>query len=232
MLEIRVLASSSRGNCYTVSDGQMVLLLECGIPIARIREGLGFRLSQVAACLVSHEHGDHARAAKDVIKAGIDCYMSAGTAQALNLSGHRVHIVPTKEWFRIGQWHVFAFDTVHDAADPLGFFIDAGADRLLYATDTAYLKYRFPGLTHVMIECNYDLDVLKQNTEAGIVNRAVKRRILRSHFNIKNVKEFLRANDLSTVREIWLLHLSNDNSDALRFKREIQELTGKEVRVA
>jgi hypothetical protein len=42
----------------------------------------------------------------------------------------------------------------------------------------------------------------------------------------------MQANDLSKVQEIWLLHLSDGNSDADRFKREIQELTGKPVYVA
>ena len=58
---------------------------------------------------------------------------------------------------------------------------------------------------------------------------ALKKRILKSHFSLENVKEFLKANDLSRVQEIWLLHLSDGNSDAERFKREIQELTGKMV---
>jgi len=65
--------------------------------------------------------------------------------------------------------------------------------------------------------------------EAGLVPPALKKRILKSHFSLENVKEFLKANDLSRVQEIWLLHLSDGNSDAERFKREIQELTGKMV---
>lgn len=50
--------------------------------------------------------------------------------------------------------------------------------------------------------------------------------------SLETAKEFLRANDLSRVQEIWLLHLSDDNSDAERFKREIQGLTDKPVYVA
>jgi hypothetical protein len=50
--------------------------------------------------------------------------------------------------------------------------------------------------------------------------------------SLETCKGFLRANDLSRVQEIWLLHLSDANSDAARFKREIQELTGKVVYVA
>lgn len=50
--------------------------------------------------------------------------------------------------------------------------------------------------------------------------------------SLETVKGFLAANDLSRVREIWLLHLSDDHSDAERFRREVMELTGKEVHVA
>lgn len=60
----------------------------------------------------------------------------------------------------------------------------------------------------------------------------LKNRLLTSHFSLENVKEFLKANDLSQVREIWLLHLSDGNSDQVRFKREIMELCGKPVYVA
>jgi len=43
------------------------------------------------------------------------------------------------------------------------------------------------------------------------------------------VLDFLRANDLSQVRKIYLLHLSDSNSDAKLFKLKVQEVTGKEV---
>jgi phosphoribosyl 1,2-cyclic phosphodiesterase len=64
------------------------------------------------------------------------------------------------------------------------------------------------------------------------VSKALKSRLLKSHFSLENVKQFLRANDLSRVREIWLLHLSDGNSDAERFKREVMELTGKPTYIA
>lgn len=54
------LASSSKGNAYLVqSDGLAPLLIEAGIPIKQIREKLyahGVSLSDLAGCLLSHEH--------------------------------------------------------------------------------------------------------------------------------------------------------------------------------
>jgi phosphoribosyl 1,2-cyclic phosphodiesterase len=83
-----------------------------------------------------------------------------------------------------------------------------------------------------MIECNYSIDILNQNVKNGRIPVVQKNRIIKSHFGLENVKDFLKANDLSKVNEIWLLHLSNRNSNAEQFKREIQELTGKLVKVA
>ena len=183
--------------------------------------------------VVSHEHNDHCKAVPDMMKAGVNCYMSQGTAEALNLSGHRVRIIQPLQQFQIGTWSILPFETQHDAAEPLGFLLaNQSGDKLLFATDTYYVKYKFVGLTHIMIECNYSLDILRANVESGLVPQALKDRILQSHFSLDNVKKFLKANDLSQVREIWLLHMSDGNSDAELFRREIQEVTGKPVYVA
>ncbi len=176
---------------------------------------------------------DHCKAVKEIMRAGIDCYMSRGTAEALGVSGHRLNIIKAKQQFRIGTWAILPFETQHDSAEPLGFLlVNQAGDKLLYATDTYYIRYKFHGLTHIMVECNYAADILKRNVEAGAVPKELKGRILKSHFSLENVKQFLRANDLSRVREIWLLHLSDGNSDAERFKWEIQSMTGKPVYIA
>jgi phosphoribosyl 1,2-cyclic phosphodiesterase len=233
-MDIKVLASGSKGNCYWITDGTTPLLLECGISTREVRERIGFRLTEIAACLVSHEHQDHAKAAADVLRAGVEVYTSPGTIKALGLEHHRLRPVRAKETFKVGTWTVRAFETQHDCAEPLGFLLHSRAsnERLLYATDTYYIRYKFPGLTHIMVECNYAKDILYENVKRGAVPEVLKNRLLTSHFSLENVKEFLKANDLSRVQEIWLLHLSDSNSDAERFKREVMEITGKPVYIA
>lgn len=46
------------------------------------------------------------------------------------------------------------------------------------------------------------------------------------------MKEFLNVTDLSQVRDIVLLHLSNKNSNAAQFQEEIERLTGKPTYIA
>jgi len=95
-MQIKTLASGSTGNAYYVSAGQTSLLLECGIPITKIKQGLDYRLSETAACLVTHEHLDHAKCWRDISKAGINLIMSKGTAEALGADGHRIIIATLK----------------------------------------------------------------------------------------------------------------------------------------
>ena len=232
-MDIQVLASSSKGNCYRVSDGQTSLLLECGIPYKEIQRGINFKTSELDGCLITHEHKDHCKSIKDVMKAGVDCYLSQGTADALKVAGHRLKIIKSKQRVKLGTWTILPFDVQHDCAEPLGFLL-AGLDgeKLLYATDTYYIKYKFNSLTHLMIECNHSYKILNDNVEAGYLPLSMKKRLIQSHFSLENVKKFLMANDLSKLQEIWLIHLSNGNSNAEEFKREIQELTGKPVYIA
>jgi phosphoribosyl 1,2-cyclic phosphodiesterase len=233
MIAITPLASSSKGNCYHVTDGKTALLLEAGIRYKDIQRALNFQVSSIAGCLISHEHGDHGKSAAEVMKAGIDVYASQGTLDALGLSGHRAKPIKAKQQFQVATWTILPFDVQHDVAEPLGFLLaNRTGDKLVFATDTYYIRYRFQGLTHIMVECNYSLRILDENIAAGRVPAVMKKRLLKSHFSLEHVKDFLRANDLSKVQEIWLLHLSDNNSDAALFKREIQELTGKQVFIA
>lgn len=233
MITITALASGSRGNCYHITDGVSPLLLECGISFKEIQRGTGFKTSVLVGCLISHEHMDHCKALKDIVKVGIDCYMSQGTAEALKATGHRIKTVRAKEQFRVGKWIILPFELQHDAQEPTGFLLaNTAGEKLLYITDSYYCRYRFNGITHLMIECNHSYDILRANVESGALPVEMKNRLVKSHFSMENVKEFLKANDLSMVQEIWLIHLSDGNSNAARFKREIQELTGKMTYIA
>lgn len=158
--------------------------------------------------------------------------MSAETAEALGVSAHH-RVYPIQEWeghYTIGTWWLSPFDAVHDTPC-LGFYLISGDERLLYLTDSAYCRYKFPGLTQIMVSANYDLDLLNANIESGKIDRAAKARLMHSHASLSTIKELLRANDLSKLKEVHLLHLSSRNADAERFKKEIGEIVGVPVYV-
>lgn len=223
------LASSSRGNAYLLqSDGVAPLLLEAGIPIKQLREKLrdhGVMLSDLAGCLVSHEHMDHAKAVKDLLKAGVDCYMSQGTAVMLKtLEHHRSHIA---SMFNVPPgWQLIPFHLEHDATEPVGFFISHGNNNLLFVPDTAFVTNTFHGITLAAIECNNIAEIMSKNILEGNIPAVVGRRIRRNHMNLETLIQFLKANDLSRCREIYLMHLSDGNSDEREMVRKVQQATG------
>lgn len=232
-MDITVIASGSSGNAYRISDGDTALLLDAGIPLQRIKQALNFRVRDLAGCLVTHAHGDHAKAAGDLSKAGVDVYTSQGTIDACRLAGHRIKPVKALQEVMIGTFAVLPFDVQHDAPEPLGFLLTSRrtGEKLLYFTDTYYLKYRFTGLTHIMGECNYSMDIVEQSVRNGYIPPELVPRLIKSHMSLEHFLDLLKANDLDEVKQIYLLHLSNNNSDAERFREAVQKLTGTEVYV-
>ena len=230
-MNIQVLASGSKGNSYLISSGETTLLLDAGIPFKKLQIALNHTISDLSGVLITHEHHDHGKAAKKLLEAGVDVYMSQGTACSLGLKSHRLHIVKPGQEYEVGDWIVQPFDTVHNAAEPLGFVLYNNHKALLYVTDTEYVKYQIKGLTHIMIECNYSPEIIKKNSGESI-SRAQFRSVVGSHMGIDTALEFLRVNDLSRLEQVYLIHLSDSNSDAEDFKRQVQEATGVEVYIA
>lgn len=217
--------SSSAGNLYSIESGNK-LLIEAGVPIRQIREALKFGLSDIAGCLITHAHQDHAKAVHDLQRAGVDCYMTSETASALACNCHRTQIIEPLRQFKLANFTVMPFETQHDCPGAVGYLISDGKSKLLFATDTCYIKYRFSGISIFAIECNFSLQTIRKD-----LNPSAKRRLLRSHFSLEHVLEFLHANDLTNCREIHLLHLSDGNSDAELFRRRVQQASGKPVYV-
>lgn len=232
-MNIQTLASGSSGNCYRVDDGKTVILLECGIPLAKIKQKLNFDMA-IDGCLITHEHKDHAYAVKDLMKAGIDCWMTAGTAETLSLSGHRLYTVAQEGKFTVGSFDVLSFETIHDAAEPCGFVLHSGetGERLLFVTDSMFVKYQFSTrFNYILVECNYVEEILEKNAADGVIAQSLKSRIRQSHFGLAAVIRFLESLNLSRCKRIYLTHLSDTNSDAALMKRRVQEATGKEVEI-
>ena len=237
-MDIKILASGSKGNAYVVSDGKTTLLLDAGIPFTQIQKGMNYRTSQIAACLVTHRHGDHAKAVPKLFGRGIPVYGPSDLAKEWDGIVKELWVSKKKNtkrgWYTVSEsFEVMPFPVHHDV-ECLGFLIASRetGERLLYMTDTAYTEFKFNGVTHIMIECNHSQETVMRNARNGVIPGELAERIMRSHMSIETVLGMLDANDKTKLKQVYLLHLSNDNSDAEDFKRRVQEATGAEVYVA
>lgn len=232
-MELKILGSSSKGNCYLLDNGKECLMIECGIAFKEVQKAVNFDISRIKGVIVSHEHGDHAKHVQKCLDSRIPVYMSQGTKEALKLEHRFAFPMFERIVVHIGNFKVQPFDTQHDAAEPFGFLIHhPECGLVLFATDTYYLRYAFADLNNILIECNYRLDILDANVEAGKLPKALRARTIKSHCSFDTCKETLLANDLSKVHNIVLIHLSDGNANAIEFKQGIQEVTGKTVHIA
>lgn len=228
-MKIKTIATGSTGNCYMIDDGETRLLIELGIQFKKIQQSLNYETMKISGALISHSHKDHCKGVQGALDASMDVYMSKATTNEIGIQHNRIRLYENKKQFRIGTFTVLPFDVKHDVENH-GFLIQSDNDsKLLFATDTYYVKYKFSGLTHLMIECNYSEAIIDENIERGTIHEFLAKRIKASHFSLENMLEFLKANDLSKVQEIHLLHLSNSNSNEELFKKTVQEATGKLV---
>ncbi len=227
-MRLTVLGSGSTGNGYVLQNEHEALVLECGMPRRDCLAALCYNVKKVRGCLVTHEHGDHAKFIENYMEL-MPCYTSAGTAAAIEFrKNRRPEVLEVLRTIHLGGFAVRPIPAEHDAAEPFAFIIDHDEmGRLLFATDTYFIRYTIPHLTNLMIECNYSLPILNANIEAGIVPEALKNRTLDSHMSIAHLKDMLSANDLTGVNTIVLIHMSGRNSHKDAFVAEIAAHTGK-----
>lgn len=232
-MNIQVIASGSKGNCYIVSDGKTKVLLDAGIPFRDIYLACNFNTTSIDGVLITHEHKDHCRAVKELLMRGVKVYTAEGTKRALHEVLDQIHIVKALKKFKVGTFEVLPFDVEHDAAEPLGFLLISSEthESLLYFTDTYYIKYSFMGVNYIMGECNYSAEIAKERIANGELAEAQYKRLVRSHMSIETFIDFLKASDTSKVKQIYLLHMSDGNGNEAEFKKRVQEITGTEVYV-
>ena len=236
-MRLHVLCSGSKGNGYVLYNDQEALVIECGSPYSQCLKALNFHRELIVGAVISHAHGDHCKYVAQYLSAGIKVYASHGASEEmspyLKKTASSPSPVSNKKLFKVGGFSILPFDTQHDCAEPFGYVIcHEEMGNVLFATDTYYLKYKFKGLTHIMLECNYETGIIERNVENKVIPTIVRDRVFCSHMSLETHIDTLRANDLSAVNTVVLLHLSENNSDPNWFKSAVEQETGKLVFVA
>ncbi|HZM35571.1 MAG TPA: MBL fold metallo-hydrolase [Burkholderiales bacterium] len=217
------LASGSDGNCLVAESGRTRVLIDCGLNLTDTERRLGragLQASQVSAILVTHEHGDHGGGVFDFAAAhGVAVYLTYGTRAAMEAEGKLVTGVKTvlvsgREPTAIGDIEVRPFTVPHDAREPVQYVLSDGRARLGVLTDigasTAHVEQALSGLDALVIECNYDLDMLW----AGPYPKWLKQRIESpfGHLDNRQSEALIARLDRSKLKHVVAAHLSQQNN--------------------
>jgi phosphoribosyl 1,2-cyclic phosphodiesterase len=223
LLRFASLASGSAGNCLVAEVSGTVVLLDCGLALTETERRLaraGLEPARVAAILLTHEHGDHACGVFDFAAAHrVTVYLTHGTLAAMKaegkvLDGVKTCMVDARDGFAVGSMHVRPFTVPHDAREPVQYVLSDGASRLGVVTDigasTAHVEERLSGLDALVLECNYDRDMLW----SGAYPKWLKERIAGpfGHLDNRDSERLLAALDRSRLKHVIGAHLSQQNN--------------------
>ena len=238
---LKVISTGSQaGNCYAlIADNGEVLLMDFGAksPSTLLR-GINYRIADVKAALLTHIHSDHSVLYKWLLNSGIPIYTNDETAEHFEIiSGEKMIGLPERTPKRIGSWKIIPFYLPHTTRDKetgalipcpnFGYLIEhEEMGKLLYMTDMEYSPFSFKNqrINHLIIESNYCEDLV-DNADANYRHR------LQGHCSLETCKGIVMANKTPDLRTVTLIHLSDSAADPDRMKSEIQESSGKWVRV-
>lgn len=215
-MKLKTISSGSHGNCYLlISETGEKLILDCGIDAKKIRRGLDFDVVSVVGGIATHHHQDHSKSAKDLERIGISVMKPYENGQ-------------TKA--RFGSFQIQTFDLT----DKDGIFCHTNADgsecpcygflishpemgRLLYITDTEYVKWRFKGINHILLGVNYDSALID-------CNNAKRSHVLRGHMSIDTACRFVEANNNKDLHTVVMCHLSAENANPDEFISKLKNV--------
>jgi phosphoribosyl 1,2-cyclic phosphodiesterase len=228
MLHFSVLGSGSAGNAAVVSDGTTTVLIDAGLSARQLccrLEARGFDPDQVAAVLITHEHGDHIRGLDVFCKGrpGLSIYANPITHETLGRSlrpGKSWQIYQTGDSFHIGTLSIHTFPIPHDAVEPVGFTLTSpGGARLGFLSDVGFITHlarqRLAGIHALFVEANYDPALLDADTRRPW---ATKQRIASRHGHLSNDQAAELVADLAhpDLLHVVLGHLSKDCNNPAR----------------
>mgnify|MGYP004518790131 CR=1 FL=1 len=225
MMKLKCIATGSTGNCYTLtSDSGETLILDCGIPIKEIKKGLDWNIRNVVGCIVSHAHSDHSKSVKDFEAMGIPVFTPYISLKPMRM-GKEFKIQAFDLTTVDGRW-------THTNADGsecpcYGFLIThPEMGRMIYATDTELIKWRFKNVNHILLGVNYDQELLSGDD-------AKKNHVVRGHMSIDTACEFVKANASPDLQNVVMCHLSKENADSDSFIEKMEKVAcGANVDVA
>ena len=227
-MNIRTLASSSAGSCYIIESGGEQLLIECGISLSRLRKALDFDLKKVVGCLISHEHKDHCKSIVELSqKTNIPLYGSESLEDQYPELYNYTPVESAPVVFQCGfKFMVKPIKVIHDVSC-YAYVIQAGKNIAFYATDTGQVNFKIAGLTHLMIETNHSFHSLLNSQ----LDKTLIRRIADNHLSIEQSIDFA-INHKTTLREVHIIHISDNHGDEQKFKKMVQEALGIPVYIS
>ena len=225
-MRLRVLGSGSGGNSIAVRSGGTLLLVDIGFSFKEVKTRLaecGVDISEVSAVLFTHDHSDHCKGVGTFHRRlpEVPLVANGDTADAIARQtgvNDGWTLFENGEPFEIGDISVTSFSISHDAADPVGYLLEAGGSSLFVGTDmgivTANVRMAVSRATCAVLESNHDPMLLEQSSRPVSLKQRIRGRT--GHLSNEDAALLVKETNPSCLKTILLGHISSEcNSPSL-----------------
>jgi len=213
------LGSGSRGNATLVEYQGTLVMIDCGFSCReteRRMARLGCHPADIAALLVTHEHGDHVRGVAPLArKYGFPVWLTHGTRHMLRDADlPSVQDINATARIDIGELQIQPFTVPHDAREPCQFTLLAGNRRLGLLTDTGcitpHIVASLDACDALLLECNHDSAMLVDGPYSRFLQQRVGGPL--GHLSNAQAAELLARLDTTRLQHLVAAHLSDKNN--------------------
>lgn len=223
-MKIHCIGSSSSGNSYVITSNGHKLIVELGCNFKEVLKAVDYDLESVAGALCTHRHSDHSAYIPKALEYQIPVY---GNKEVVEKYPY-VHCLTQKYSYSIGKFKVQCLKVPHNALCYSFIITCPSGEKILFATDLSKFNYKVSGCDVIMMEANYDENLIYEALARGEVVRSQSE----NHFEINDCLDAVERCIDTNTQLIILLHLSDGYSDEKRFQKMVHEATGKRVCVA
>ena len=223
-MKIHCIGSSSSGNSYVITSNGHKLIVELGCNFKEVLKAVDYDLASVLGCIVSHCHSDHSAYINKALEYQIPVYGNKDVVEKYPY----VHLLTQNYRYSIGKFKVQCLKVPHNALCYSFIIKCPSGEKILFATDLSKFNYKVSGCDVIMMEANYDEDIIYEALARGEVVRSQSE----NHLEIKDCLEAVERCIDTNTQLIILLHLSDGYSDEKRFQKMVHKATGKRVGVA
>lgn len=206
-MKFALLASGSKGNAFLLQEDNTTILIDCGSTWKYLKASLAELHQEVEdmdALLITHDHSDHISQIRHFSELPIYAPVEIDDVESF-------HVQPMKE-FSIGCFDIYPVALSHDAPCTTGYIITDGKEKLVYVTDTGYVKETYfdkmKGADYIVMESNHDVEMLMHTYRP----QYLKQRIYgdQGHLNNEDCSDILNAIITNKTKVVLLAHISQE----------------------
>ncbi len=219
MMRFALLASGSKGNCFVLQDEHTTLMIDCGNTrryLSMRLEELGISPQEIDALLITHTHTDHVSQLK--------MFSHLPAYAPCDIGRPYTEVIPEKP-FQIEHLTVTPLALSHDAERTTGYIIESWAEKLVYITDTGYVRDAYlpliKGADYMILESNHDPEMLMKTGRPLYLRMRIAGDS--GHLCNEDCADILTRTVTARTKMIVLAHISeeaNTRETALAVSRE------------